>query len=64
VSDPSVSCGLGCYKLRFPILSAIKSRDPKTNLESGRNLSVDLNDIDLTYINLVSPTVGANCCGL
>jgi hypothetical protein len=48
VSDPSVSCGLGCYKLRFPILSAIKSRDPKTNLESGRNLSVDLNDIDLT----------------
>jgi hypothetical protein len=48
VSDLSVSRGSGCYKLRFPILSAIKSRDLKTNLEPGRNLSIDLNDNDLT----------------
>ena len=29
------------------ILSAMKRRDPKTNLELGRNLLVDLNVIDL-----------------
>jgi hypothetical protein len=48
VSDPVVSCGLGSCKLRFPILSAMKSRDPKSSLEPRRNLFVDLNAIDLT----------------
>jgi hypothetical protein len=48
VSDPAISLGSGSYKLRSPILSAMKSRDTKTNIEPGKNLLVDLNAIDLT----------------
>jgi hypothetical protein len=48
VSDPAISLGSGSYKLRSPILSTMKSRDPKINLEPRRNLLVDLKTIDLT----------------
>jgi hypothetical protein len=47
-SDPIMSLGLGSYKLRSSILSAMKRRDLKTSFELGRNLLVDLNAIDLT----------------
>jgi hypothetical protein len=46
--DPLICCGFGFCKLRSLILLATKSRDPKTNLEPGRNLVADLNVIDLT----------------
>jgi hypothetical protein len=48
VSDPVISLGSDSYKLRSPILPAMKSKDLKTNLDLGRNLVVDLNAIDLT----------------
>jgi hypothetical protein len=47
-SDPNIACGSGSCKLRSPILSMMKSKDPKTNLESGKNLVADSNAIDLT----------------
>jgi hypothetical protein len=48
VFDSVISCDSGYCNLRSPILSAMKSRDPKTNLEPGRKLLVDLNAINLT----------------
>jgi hypothetical protein len=39
--DSATSRGLGSCKLRSPHLSAMKSRDPKTHLESRENLFVD-----------------------
>jgi hypothetical protein len=42
----------------------MKGRDPKTNIEPRRNLLVDLNAIDLTLMNLMSPMVGAYYRGL
>jgi hypothetical protein len=59
IAYSSASC-----KLISPILSAMKSKDPKTNLEHGKNLVANSNIIDLTQMNLVSPTVGTNCHGL
>jgi hypothetical protein len=35
VPYPVISHGLGSCKLKSPILSAMKSRDPKTNLKPG-----------------------------
>jgi hypothetical protein len=64
VFDPVISHDSGSCKLISPILSAMKSRDLKTNLKPGRNLLVDLNVIDLMQMNLVCPTVGTNCHGL
>jgi hypothetical protein len=43
VSDLATSRDLGSCKLISPILSTMKSRDLKINLESGRKLLVDLN---------------------
>jgi hypothetical protein len=48
VSDPVISHDLGSYKLKAPILLAMKSMDQKINLEPGRNLLVDLNVIPKT----------------
>jgi hypothetical protein len=48
VSDPMICRGSDSCKLRSPILSAMKSRDRKTNLEPGKNLFVESNSIDLT----------------
>jgi hypothetical protein len=48
VLDPATSHDSGFYKLRSPNLSAMKSRDPKTHLESGENLVKDWNAIDFT----------------
>jgi hypothetical protein len=45
---PEISCCSGSCKLRSPILSAMKCRDPKTNLESGKTLVADSNDVNLT----------------
>jgi hypothetical protein len=42
----------------------MKCRDPKTNLEPGKNLVADSNAIDFTQMILAGPTVGANCRGL
>jgi hypothetical protein len=47
VSDLAISLGSGSCKLRSPILSVMKSKDLKTNLEPRRNLLVNLNSIDL-----------------
>jgi hypothetical protein len=47
VPDPAISRDSGYCKLRSPILSAMKSRDPRTNLKPGRNLLVNWNVIDL-----------------
>jgi hypothetical protein len=46
--DPVIACGSGFCKLRSLILSAMKSKDPKANLEPGKNLVADLNAIDFT----------------
>jgi hypothetical protein len=45
--DPVTSHDSGSCKLRSPNLSVTKSRDPRTHLESGRNLLVDWKAIDL-----------------
>jgi hypothetical protein len=44
-------------------LSVKNFREPKNHLELGRNLVVDWNAIVLTKLDLMSPTVGANCHG-
>jgi hypothetical protein len=41
VSDLVISRDSASCKLRSPILLAVKSRDPETNLEPGRNKLVD-----------------------
>jgi hypothetical protein len=46
--DPVIACGSAFCKLRSLILSAMKSKDPKANLEPGKNLVADLNGIDFT----------------
>jgi hypothetical protein len=56
VTDLATSHNSGSYRLRSLNLSAMKRRDPRTHLESGRNFVVDWNAIDLTYLDLVSPT--------
>jgi hypothetical protein len=46
--DPVIACGSGFCKLISLILSAMKSKDSKANLEPGKNLVADLNAIDFT----------------
>jgi hypothetical protein len=46
--DPDIAYGSGSYKHRSPILLAMKRRDPKTNLEFGKNFDAISNAIDLT----------------
>jgi hypothetical protein len=41
VPIPATSGDSGSCKLRSPNLSSMKSRDPRTHLEPGRNLLVD-----------------------
>jgi hypothetical protein len=48
VFDLAFSRDSGSFKLRSLILSVMKSRDLKTNLEPGRNLLVEMKAIDLT----------------
>jgi hypothetical protein len=64
VPDLVTSHNSSSNKIRSPNISAMKRRDPKMHLEMGENLFEDWNAIDLTLLNLVSPTVGANCHGL
>jgi hypothetical protein len=46
--DPDIAYGSGSYKNRSPILLAMKRRDPKANLEFGKNFDAISNAIDLT----------------
>jgi hypothetical protein len=64
VLDPMTSRNSGSCKFRSLNLLVMKSRDPRTHLDPGRNLLEDWNTIDLTQLNLVSSTVGANYHGL
>jgi hypothetical protein len=48
VSGPVTSLGSGSYKLRSPILLAMKKSDPKTKLVPRRTLLIHMNTIDLT----------------
>jgi hypothetical protein len=61
VHNPNIACDSGSYKLIYPILLAMKSNDPKTNLKPSKNLVADSSTIDLMSMNLVSPIVGINC---
>jgi hypothetical protein len=47
-SGPEISCYSSSCKLRYPILSVMKCRDLKTNLEPGKNLFSNSNAINLT----------------
>jgi hypothetical protein len=56
-----ISSNLGSCRLISPNLLVMKRRDRINHLEPGRNLVVDSNVIALMKLDLVSPTMGANC---
>jgi hypothetical protein len=63
VPDPVTLPNFGSCRLRFPNLSIKNSSEPRNHLELGRNLVVNGNAIALMKLDLMSPTVGANCHG-
>jgi hypothetical protein len=61
--DSVTSLDSSFCRIKFPNLSVKNSRESRNHLELGRNLVVDWNAVVLTKLDLMGPTVTANCRG-